>query len=433
MGKTFINGFEFHREMGDFQAQYDGLVRRVQGQKEVNLTALTRLQQLYQDTMGCEDPLIADRISTITSAYDARFSRLDGQRKHFLDIMNGTDAKLRIAHSNDEISFDEDVVYAQLQQETDRARIKERTCTESEYWSAVFPLEETTSSLDIAQLLPTVAEPKFVTVRDELSGSRADSAFVEQINAAMNYVKGFVGTLYDLPALTREELLGLNSGLRQYMAADSPSRIEHMSNFITPRFSADQWGRLTNSERDTLTYTRKRDADSATDTFSPMTKGREDRLARIILKLYDKMVKGNSHFRTRQDCSLENIPDTLNASAIFYTEKFLLENVRVQREPLYAQAIDQSLPKVLRFHNQMCRVLGASELTSLNITYHIGKMCNLRNSLGKWNSLTPRQRDYARNLMSEYVTRVKSSPIWTQEKLHRLAAAQARKASSQNV
>lgn len=417
--------------MSDFQVKYESLVSRVQSQRENDLAALTNLQQLYKDTMDCEDPLINARIRTITSAYDSKRSKLEEQRRHFAQVMSLTDAQLRIAHSNDWIQFEEDEVYAE--HETHRARIKDRTLLESEYWSAVFPINETNTPLTIDQFLPHVAEPTFVTVGDELSGQSIDSALSQQITKAMDYVKNHVGTLYDLSALTRKELLELDAGLRQYMAADSSSRIEHMSNFITPRFSDDQWGRLTNSERDTLTYTRKRDADSASGEFCRMTAEREETLARIILRMYDQMVEGNTLFRTPPQTPSDHISHAPHASAVFYVENFLVEKVRARREPLYARAIDQNLPEVLKFHRQMRGILGPSEIASLRVDYPVKKMYNLMNWLSTHRSLTPKQRRFAKSLMKEYVIRVKNSSVWTQEKVRCLAAAQEAEQPSTNI
>ncbi len=415
--------------MSDFQAQYDGLVRRVQGQKEVDLTALTRLQQLYQDTMGCEDPLIADRISTFTSAYDSKLSKLKEHRRQFDTLMSLTDAQVRIAHSNESINFDEDSVYAHFQDETQRARMRERILTDSEYWGTVFPLDETNPSPDITVFMPKLTELKIVTVRDELSNQSTESALDERVRVAMDYVKSHVGTLYDLLALTRKELSELESGLKQYVTADSSFRIEQMILFIDRSFPSEQWGRLTNSEKKAITYTRKRDADSNSGEFSQMTKEREERLARIILKLYDRMVEGNSQFRTDETPARYvlswQLSDTMNTSTVFYVENFLVEKVLAQRDPLYANTVYQNLTKVLQFHRQIRHLLEPSEIASLSVAYHTRKMDNLKGWLNKRGSLTPLQQRFAENLMKEYVARVKDSPIWTQEKLSSFAAARA--------
>ncbi len=408
--------------MTNFQAEYNALIRTVQEHHEAVLVRLTQLQDVYKQVMGKDDPSITDRVTTVTSAYNSKISKLEEQSKHFACVMNLlSDNQLRIAHSNERVNLDDDSVYSV--HEAIRARIRERTLTESEYFEAIFPSEKTKPSADITTLMPKLAEPKIVTVYDVLSDKNDTSAFVESIDTAITSIKRYVGALYDLRALTRDELYALNNGLNEYMTATSPFRIEQMIDFAIPHFSTGRWNRLTESEKNTLIYTKKRDGERISGEFNRIAPDREDRVARIILKLYDRMVDENSSFRTLSEKSLKSISNAFNASAVFYVEKFLVEKVRAQRDPLYARTIYQNLEGVLQFHKKIKGILTPSDIGFLRVDYNVRKIRDLNGWLKKHGSLTPKQRIFAKNLMTQYVAQVQTSPVWTQEKVRSLSLA----------
>jgi hypothetical protein len=273
--------------------------------------------------------------------------------------------------------------------------------------------------LSLQLVLPAIAEPAIVTIRDEIEKSKGNYLFAKEVQEAAALIKKEVKQEYDIYLLTRNELTELKQGLEKFVTLHSEGKIEWMFDFITGWMP--DWDLLSSTEKSSLSYSRGRDRKSDPSKFKKMYKNREEKLAAIILKCFSKMTENADRYRIGElPVGIMDVGLPLNAdglSKILYVERFISEKVMGAREPIYDQTTQRNISEILKYHKIIAPIIGPEALEDLGTGYAVAKLTNLQNWYNYKNYYTIKQRKFALELMTQYVLYLQQAPDGIKQKI----------------
>ncbi|MEA3514691.1 MAG: hypothetical protein U9R34_04395 [Nanoarchaeota archaeon] len=264
-------------------------------------------------------------------------------------------------------------------------------------------------SKTVELILPSIRVNPMPLLRYKLE-KRNNKEIEERIKTAMGFIKLQTSDTYDLLALTKEELFELKGELKNYIEDDSAVRMNQMLDFIYDSFSEETWQSLSESEKNTIYYSRRRDFNSTSEKCKRIKPERENNLAKIILKTHPKMMTYNSQFRQKKLPDFVKDIELANAKAYFFVEKFLIQDIASNREPVYTQMTVESLSEFNEFHKLVRSAVSSEEVKTLKVNYHVRKMNDLHVFYIKYSKLSFKQRNFATNLMNEYLSQIQTVP-----------------------
>ncbi len=407
----------------------------IEDRRKEELESIVKLQEDYTRIMGEPSSEIQLRTGDVDKKYNAKSEKLGAYVRRYNRLTSFSDNGLRILNSNGvnedkdfgtfegTVNFEDDPVYSrtsEVLQRKIRERGKDSADIESEYWSVIFPedsdLEEKTTQAITPIQLPELTEPKILTLREELEKT-TDLALKEKVETAVAYVNQQVGPIYDLHSLSSQELFELQQGLERFNEMPSNQRLERTFDFVNAYLPPDAWNGLSAQEQDLIHYTRLRDKNSDPGEFRAMTRDREERLATTILKAYTRMVDRHGQYR-QSPIPTSQFPDKNgNAGQVLFVEQWLTEKIDPYREDVYSQVTDQNLRGVLDFHSGVEARLTPEEMQGVNVGYQVNKMRNLSTFYEGRHSLSTKQRQFAFDLMTQYIASISNLPDVLMNKL----------------
>jgi len=264
----------------------------------------------------------------------------------------------------------------------------------------------------IAVNLPAIAEPNVLTLRNLLD-QNPGKVLSKKARDAIQYINAQTDSRYDLLALTAKELMSLQKGMTEFLAGESANRADQLYDFIF-RLPRVAWAQLSESEKNTIKYSRKRDWKSAPGEFKSMRSDREKKLVEIIMKSHQTMTDYNAQFTGEH---YRDVIKNVESSAIFFTEKFLVQNVALAREPVYTKTALKNLLSFMKYNSEVTQALDKDDLDALDLDQQITLMARLVAYHREHNKLTVNQRKFAFDLMAQYSMKLQMAPDDIKEKV----------------
>ena len=124
--------------MNTYQTKFEGLIGKLQTERDVAINQLSVLQRQYTELIGKEDPSIQERIAALEKHYENRITRLNNMHLKFSDNRVMSDDHVRIMNANERGAYSQDTFY-QAADESIQKKIQQRALNETDYWMLVFP------------------------------------------------------------------------------------------------------------------------------------------------------------------------------------------------------------------------------------------------------------------------------------------------------